>query len=340
VKDNQTYTVTVASNGQTFEVQPEETILDAAIRAGVNLSYGCRNGTCGTCAATILEGETGYAGREPRAVRQGKVEAGKVLLCSARPLSDLRIDAVVLDEEAIPAKIFPARVEALEKLSHDVMLVKLKLPETNRMQFLAGQYIEILLPGGRRRAFSVANAPHDDEFLTLHIREVPGGYFTHQVFHEMKPGTLLRIEGPHGGFYLREDSTRPIIMMAGGTGFGPCKAMIEHAIEIRLDRPIELFWGVRDVPDLYMRELADQWASEHDWIDFIPVLSEPGADSEWSGQTGWVHEAVVAAHPDLSAFDVYMCGPPPMIEAGRKTFESHGLPEAQLFFDSFDFSES
>ena len=337
--DAMTYNVTIQANGQTFTVEEDEPVLDAAIRHGVPLPYGCRNGTCGTCAGKVVEGEYRYP-RQPKAVKQGNVAEGDVLFCSARPLSDLVIDVQLVEEEAaIPVKIVPARVEALERMSHDVMLVKLKLPESQRMQYLAGQYIEFLLRDGRRRAFSIANAPHDDEFLTLHIREVPGGYFTHYVFHDLKERAMLRIEGPHGGFYLREESDRPIIMMAGGTGFGPCKAMIEHAIETGLQRPIELYWGVRSREDLYMGELAEQWTKDHDWIRYIPVLSEPKAEDNWSGETGWVHEVVAREHPNLSGYDVYLCGPPPMIEAGKKAFLARGLPADRLYFDSFDFSE-
>ncbi len=333
------YQITIQSNGQTFTVEDDEPVLDAAIRHGVPLPYGCRNGTCGTCAGKVVEGEYRYP-RLPKAVKQGAVAEDEVLFCSARPVTDLVIDVDLVEEQAaIPVKILPARVEGMEKLSHDVMLVKLKLPESQRLQYLAGQYIEILLRDGRRRAFSIANAPHDDDYLTLHIREVPGGYFTHYVFHKMKERDLLRIEGPHGGFYLREDSDRPIIMMAGGTGFGPCKAMIEHAIEIGLQRPIHLYWGVRARDDLYMDDLARQWVKNHANIEYTPVLSEPAPRDDWSGDTGWVHEVVAEQNPDLSGHDVYLCGPPPMIEAGKKAFIEQGLPSERLYFDSFDFSE-
>lgn len=334
-----TYRVKIKDSDLKFLVEDGESVLDAALRQGITLAYGCRSGTCGTCAGTVVEGQVEYPGKTPKAIKDQSVPAGKTLFCSANPLSNLVIDAQVMDDEvATQIKILPARVEALTKLNHDVMLLKLKLPASERMQFRAGQYIEILLKDGRRRSFSIANPPHDDEFLTLHIREVPDGYFTHHVFHEMEERAMLRIEGPHGSFYLRENTMDPIIMVAGGTGFGPCKAMIEQEMTTGFNRKIDLIWGARSEDDLYMRALAEKWAKENKNINFIPVLSEP-KESDWAGETGWVHEAVMQHHSDLSGFDVYMCGPPPMINAGKAAFLEKGLDEERLFFDSFEFTE-
>lgn len=336
-----TFQVTIKDQSTTFTVEDGESVLDAALRQGITLAYGCRNGNCGACAGTVLEGGVSYPGRLPKAIKNKSVAADKTLFCSASPLSDIVIDAQIVDEEAaMQIKTLPARVEALTRLNQDVMLLELKLPAAERMQFLAGQYIEILLRDGRRRSFSIANAPHDDALLSLHIREVPDGYFTHFVFHELEQRAMLRIEGPHGAFYLREDSSNPIIMVAGGTGFGPCKGMIEHAIFAGIDRPIELYWGVRSANDLYMRELAEKWAKENENIRFIPVLSEPEERDQWTGETGWVHENVIKDHGDLSGYDVYMCGPPPMIDAGKAAFFKIGLTDEKLFFDSFEFSEN
>jgi CDP-4-dehydro-6-deoxyglucose reductase len=218
------------------------------------------------------------------------------------------------------------------------MRLKLRLPATERLQFLAGQYIDIILRDGRRRGFSLANAPHDDEFLELHVRHIPGGRFTDQVFGDMKEKTILRFEGPLGTFFLREDSDRPVLLIGGGTGFAPLKSIVDHALHKGIERRIHVFWGARSRKDLYLQELAKSWADDHDNIAYTPVLSEPVPGDNWTGETGLVHEAVCDAYPDLSAHDVYMSGPPAMITAARSAFARRGLPDEQLFFDSFDYA--
>ncbi len=240
--------------------------------------------------------------------------------------------------EGIVIKTLPCRVMRMEKLSHDVMAIYLKLPQTERLQFLAGQYIDILLRDGRRRSFSLANAPHDDELLQLHVRKVPDGHFTDHVFNRMKERDLLRFQGPYGIFFLRDDSARPILLMAGGTGFAPIKSILEHAFAKGESRAIHLFWGARRQPDLYLHELALSWAKQHPNFCYTPVLSEAQADDRWKGRTGWVHAALLEDYPDLSEYDVYASGPPPMIEAGQAAFKAHGLAEDCFHFDSFEFS--
>ena len=218
------------------------------------------------------------------------------------------------------------------------MQIHLKLPATERLQFLAGQYIEFILKDGRRRAFSIANAPHRDDYLELHIRHVPGGSFTGHVFDEMKDRALLRMEGPLGTFYLREESPRPVLMMAGGTGFSPLKGMLEHAFYVGFDRPIHLFWGVRSKRDLYMDELPRQWQEQHANFRYTAVLSEPKAEDHWQHATGLVHEALMEQYPDLSPFDIYMSGPPAMIEAATHAFASRGGQPDHMYSDAFEFA--
>jgi CDP-4-dehydro-6-deoxyglucose reductase len=233
----------------------------------------------------------------------------------------------------------PARIEKMQKLAPDVMALWLRLPTTERLQFLAGQYIDILLKDGKRRSFSLANAPHDDGLLELHIREVPGGLFTSQVFSTMKERDILRFNGPHGTFFLREDSAKPIVMIAGGTGFAPVKALVEHALKENVQRPIAIYWGARDRAGLYLHELPHRWASEHAHVSYVPVLSEPAADDHWQGRTGFVHQAVLADFPDLSGHQVYVCGSPVMVEAIRRDLCGQaGLPADELFADAFTFN--
>ena len=333
------FRITLQPSGHEFTAEDDETVLEAGLRQGFALPYGCRNGACGSCLGRLLNGEVDYGPERPPALSEADEADGKALLCQAVAKTDLEIEAREIGAARdILVKTLPCRVVKLERLNHDVIEMHLKLPATERLQFLAGQYIDILLRDGRRRSYSLANAPHRDEFLELHVRQVPGGAFSSQVFGDLKEKALLRLEGPLGTFFLREDSPRPILLMAGGTGFAPLKAMLEHAFETGLARPMHLFWGVRALRDLYMDTLPREWAAEHDHFRYTPALSEPLPDDAWAGETGYVHEALLRAYPDLSGHDVYMAGPPPMIQAARAAFTAAGLPEDQIFYDSFDYA--
>ncbi len=334
------FKIRVPASGHEFTAEENETILEAALRQGVGLPYGCRNGACGRCSGEVLSGETHYDTDSLRAMAKKEYEAGKTLFCQACAASDLEIKVREIVKSAdIEIKTLPCRVEKMKLLSHDVMQLKLKLPETERLQFMAGQYIEILLKDGKRRAFSIANAPHDDEYIELQIRHVPDGHFGDYVFHGLKEKTLMRLEGPLGSYFLREDSQRPIILMGGGTGFAPLKGMLEHAFYTKLDRPIHLFCGARARRDLYMDEMVQAWLKQHDNLKYTAVLSNPESEDNWQGETGFVHDSVVSHYPDLSGFDVYLSGPPPMIKAGMDLFYEKGLPETQIYSDSFEYSD-
>ena len=333
------FQITIRPSGHVFEAGDDETVLEAALRQGFALPYGCRNGACGSCIGRLLRGEVDYGPRRPPALSGADEADGKALFCQAVAMTDLEIEVREIGAARdIVIKTLPCRVVRLRRLNHDVMEMHLKLPATERLQFLAGQYIDILMKDGRRRSFSLANAPHRDELLELHVRHVPGGAFSDQVFGGMKEKALLRLEGPLGTFFLRDDSPRPLLLMGGGTGFAPLKGMLEHAFETGLTRPMHLFWGVRALRDLYMDTLPRQWAADHVHFSYTPVLSEPLPDDDWTGETGYVHEALLYAYPDLSGHDVYMAGPPPMIQAARAAFTAAGLPEDQLFYDSFDYA--
>jgi CDP-4-dehydro-6-deoxyglucose reductase len=335
--------VTLQPSGHVFSVAGNTTVLEAALDAGFNLPYGCQNGACGACKGKVLEGQVDYGEAQDNALTAEDRAAGMALFCCARPLSDLSIEVrEVSAARDIPVKILPCRVQKLERVADDVMVISLKLPANERLQFLAGQYIEFLLADGKRRAFSLASAPHADELLEIHVRRIPGGNFTEHVFTTMKQKDIMRIEGPLGSFFLREDSNKPIILIAGGTGFAPLKGLVEHALHIgtvgKMMRPIELYWGAKDRAGLYMQTLAERWVAEHSHITYTPVLSEPAAGDAWTGRTGLVHEVALADHPDVAPYQVYACGAPAMCEAARTDFTARGLPKDEFFADVFSYA--
>lgn len=336
---SQEFLVTLKPSGNTFKARPDETILDAALRQGIGLPYGCRNGACGSCKGTLVAGDFDYGDYQERTLRPEEKAAGKALFCVGKACSDLTLEVREIGGMGdLQIRTLPCRVEKVEKPATDVAVLYLKLPAQERMQFLAGQYIDILLKDGKRRSFSIANAPHHDQFIELHIRHIEGGQFTSFVFNEMRDRAILRFEGPLGSFFLREDSDKPIIFMAGGTGFAPIKAVLEHAFFKHIDREMVLYWGCRSLADLYMANVPAEWAREYPHFTFIPVLSEPNAEDNWSGRTGFVHQAILDDFADLSGYQVYACGAPVMIETGQKAFAERGLPEAEFFADSFTYS--
>lgn len=333
------FKIRVPASGHEFTAEKNETILEAALRQGVGLPYGCRNGACGKCSGEVISGSVSYDTNALRALAKKEYETGKTLFCQACASSDLEIKVREITRSPdIEIKLLPCRVDKMELLTSDVMKLLLKLPETERLQFFAGQYIEILLKDGKRRAFSIANAPHDDDHIELHIRHVPDGHFGDFVFDGLKEKTLMRLEGPLGSYFLREENNRPIILIGGGTGFAPLKGMLEHAFHINMARPIHLFCGVRAKQDLYMDEMVHQWLKKQPNLKYTAVLSDPAVEDNWQGETGFVHESVVKHYPDLSTYDVYLSGPPPMVKAGMDLFYEKGLPETQIYSDSFEYS--
>jgi CDP-4-dehydro-6-deoxyglucose reductase len=335
------YQITVQPSGRQFTAEADETLLDAALRQGLTMPYGCKDGACGACKGHVQSGSVDHGKAQAHALKDDEKAAGMTLYCCAKPQSDLVIECKQITSGAqIPVKTLPARIEKLERLAPDVIELQLRLPASERLQFLAGQYIDILLKDGKKRSFSLANAPHDDALLQLHIRHVPGGVFTDQVFSTMKVRDILRFNGPHGSFYLREDSAKPMILLAGGTGFAPIKAIVEHAIAENCQRPMFIYWGAKAKVDLYQNVLPEKWAAEHGHIRYVPVLSEPAADDAWAGRSGLVHQVVLADFPDLAGYQVYACGAPVMIEAAKRDFMGQGLPEDEFFADAFTFSAS
>jgi CDP-4-dehydro-6-deoxyglucose reductase len=332
-----THQVTIRNTGHRFAVQEGESILQAALNAGLVLPYGCRDGACGTCKGKLIEGNIDYGHYSEKALPPAEREQGSALFCQAKPLSDVVIEAREVRKAGdIKVRKLPARVQKLERAADDAMILYLKLPANERLMFLPGQYIDILLKDGTRRSFSMANAPHDDEFVQLHVRHVPGGSFTDHVFKTMKERDILRFEGPFGTFFLREESEKSCVFVASGTGFAPIKAVIEAAIQKGIARPMTLYWGARRPKDLYLNGLPERWVAEHPGFKYVPVISDALPEDAWKGRTGFVHRAVMEDFPDLSAHQVYACGVPIMVDSARRDFiQKCRLPENEFFADSF-----
>ncbi|MBS0581289.1 MAG: 2Fe-2S iron-sulfur cluster binding domain-containing protein [Proteobacteria bacterium] len=327
-------------HGRTVPVAPGQPVLEAALAAGLNLPHSCKSGHCGSCRARLLAGQIDYPAGRPLGLTREEHDAGYVLLCQARARGDVTVEArLIASVGEVEIKTLPCRIARLRPLAADVMQVWLRLPAVEHLRFQAGQYLDVLLEGGRRRSFSIASPPHDSDLLELHVRRVEGGGFTSQLFGGtgLREGALLRIEGPVGQFVYRE-GTGPVVMVAGGTGFAPLKSMLRHVLETGRQRDIHLYWGARHAPDLYEEDLVLGWVRRHPRLRFTAVLSQAGAGEAAHRRTGWVHEAVLADHASLSGSEVYAAGPPAMIEAIRASFPGAGLAPERLYFDSFDYA--
>ena len=312
-----------------------ETILEAALRQGLNLPYVCRDGACGACKGKILSGTVDYGIYQKGVLTEAEKKEGKALFCCAKPLSDLQIESKGVDAlRKFPVKTLNFRVEKMERAAPDVMLIELRPEGGEKVNFIPGQYVAVQLADGSKRSYSIANAPHEAGILQLHIRLVEGGKFTSHVFNEMKVGDALQAEGPLGTFFLHEEVDKPIIFMSGGCGFGSIKSMVEHAFETGLNRSMVLYWGARTPADLYS-DLPEKWQRKHVNFKFIPVLSEPKPEHGWQGRIGLVHEAILQDYQQMGGYQVYACGSPEMVEAGRAPFMANGLPENQYFSDAF-----
>jgi CDP-4-dehydro-6-deoxyglucose reductase len=332
-----TFQVTVQPSGRQFSCDEDETVLAAAIRAGVGLPYGCKNGACGSCKGKLLSGSITQGKHQEKALSAAEEEQGQALFCCAIPHADLVIEArEVLGIGEFPIKKMPSRVAKIERVADDVIVMSLQLPANERLQYLAGQYIEFLLKDNKRRSYSMANAPYKDEHITVHIRHMPGGLFTDHVFGAMKERDILRFEGPLGTFFLREDSDKPMVLLASGTGFAPIKAIIEQAAHNKTMRPIVLYWGGRRPKDLYMNDLCEEWARTLPNFRYIPVVSGSLPEDQWTGRSGFVHQAVIDDLPDMSGYQVYACGAPIVVDSAKRDFVALcRLPEEEFYADSF-----
>ena len=332
------FSVLVQPSGRTFDVQAEEAVLAAGIRQGIGLPYGCKDGACGSCKCKMVSGKVVHREHQSKALSAEEEAQGFVLTCCAVAQSDLVLESRQVTElGALPIRKMPTRVSTLTRLSDDVMVMQLQLPANDNFTYRAGQYVEFILRDGARRSYSMASAPHHvGNGLELHIRHMPGGKFTDPVFSTMKEKEILRIEGPYGSFFLREDSDKPIILLASGTGFAPIKALIEHMQHQKITRPVTMYWGGRRPSDLYMDAWVQTQCHSMPNLRYVPVVSNATADDAWAGRTGFVHRAVLQDFPDLSAHQVYACGAPIVVESAHKEFCAQAqLPDEEFFADSF-----
>jgi CDP-4-dehydro-6-deoxyglucose reductase len=332
------FEVRITPQGRTLTIGAEQPILDAALSAGLNIPHSCKSGHCGSCRARLVAGRIRYPHGTPLGLSADEARAGEVLLCQARAASDLTVAVRVVAQVAdVEIKTLPCRIDSLKRLAPDVMQVFLRLPSVESLPFQAGQYLDVLLEDGGRRSFSIASPPHDSDLIELHARRVAGGGFTERLFKEMRAGALLRIEGPIGQFVYRTGK-RPLILIAGGTGFAPLKSMLRHMLERGIEREIYFYWGARAAVDLYEEALLIDWAKRFPFFHYSAVLSHTSAVEAQDRSVGFVHEAVLARHADLADFDIYAAGPPALIEVIRATFPHRGARADGLYFDSFDFA--
>ena len=335
------FQISVQPSGRLFSAESNETLLAAGIRQGIGLPYGCKDGACGSCKCKKLEGSVVHGPHQSKALSDEEEAQGLILTCCAMAQSDVVLESrQVTEAGAFPIKKMPVRVASMAKKSDDVMVIQLQLPANDVMKFHAGQYIEFLLRDGSRRSYSMANAPHTLEAaapkVELHIRHMPGGKFTDPVFTTMKEKDILRAEGPYGSFFLREDSDKPMVLLASGTGFAPIKALIEHMQHQGITRPATLYWGGRRPSDLYMSDWIEAQLARMPQLRYVPVISNATAEDAWTGRTGFVHQAVLQDHPDLSGFQVYACGAPIVVDSAQRDYVNlGGLPAEEFYADSF-----
>ncbi len=332
-----TFQITVLPSGHHFDCEADETVLAAAIRAGIGLPYGCKNGACSSCKGKVISGSVEHKAHQQRALTEAEKADGYALFCCATTGGDLTIEArEVAGSTDYPVRKMPSRVASIDKVAPDVVVLTLQLPANEALAYRAGQYLEFMLKDGKRRSYSMASAPSLDGPITLHIRYMAGGLFTEHVFNTMKERDILRFEGPLGTFFLQEESDKPIVMLASGTGFAPIKALVEHMIHLKSTRPVSLYWGGRRPLDLYMSALCEEWAATLPNFSFIPVISHALPEDHWKGRTGFVHAAVMHDLPDMSAYQVYACGAPVVVDSARRDFVAQcKLPPEEFYADAF-----
>lgn len=335
------FAVSVAPSGRQFTCAADETVLLAAIRQGVGLPYGCKDGACGSCKSMLVSGQVRLDAYQGKALSDAERAGGLILTCRAHPQSDLVLESKQVSAEgALPVRKMPARVSHMDRLAEDVIRLRLQLPAAEAFRYHAGQYVDLILRDGARRSYSMANAAHlQSEIggIELHIRHMPGGVFTDDLFSGVvKEKAIVRLEGPMGSFHLRHNDARPIVMLASGTGFAPIKALLEQMAFEDIQTPTVVYWGGRRPQDLYLGDWMSAHAQANAHVRYIPVVSDALAQDAWTGRSGFVHQAVLDDHPSLAEHVVYACGAPIVVDSARRDFVAQrGLPAEAFFADAF-----
>lgn len=328
--------VTLAESGHTFEVEPDETMLTAALRANIHLAHDCKSGTCGTCRYKLIEGSFRYE-EPPMGLSPEEEAEGYALACQTRPESDLVVSAEILPALLSEPARTTALVESIRALSPNVVRLALALPDDHPLEYRPGQYVNILLEDGRARSFSMASLPHG-RTIDFHVRRTPGGVFTDRRLPNLLPGEPLQIELPLGSFFLRKDDFRPLLMVATGTGLAPIKSILESLLDDPDCPPVTLYWGMRTEEDLYLHDEIQTWADRLCEFRYVPVLSRPG--NGWAGRRGHVQDIAIEDIPEFSEYAIYLCGSPEMVMAAKVAFIDRGASINHIYADSFFFQHN
>lgn len=317
--------------GKRFSAQPGEALLDAALRSGILLEHSCRTGRCSSCKAQVMTGTT-TALHDETGLSQAEREAGWILSCVRSATSDVHLDAQDLGAVPLfPVRTWPCRVQALRRMSANVLVVTLRLPPASEFNFHPGQYVDVIGPGGLRRSYSVANAPSADKLIELHVRQVDGGAMSAYWFDEARVNDLLRLHGPRGTFFLRDMAGMDLVFLATGTGIAPVKAMLEGLkLVVPTEQPasISIYWGGRTCEDLYWHPAVNDLG-----LRFVQVLSR--AEVTWNGARGYVQNVLLSGRPDTSNMLVYACGSDAMIRSANEQLQSAGLSSKRFHSDAF-----
>lgn len=335
-----TYELTIEPLGITVEIEEEQTILDAALRAGVYLPHACCHGVCATCKVTVEDGEVEHNESSSFALMEFERDEGKCLACCATVEDDITISAEIEedpDARSIPIQDFEATVSRIESLTPTIKGVWLKLSGDERVDFQAGQYVNLHFPNEiGSRAFSIANAPADSNEIELNIRIVPGGAATTYIHETLQVGDTMNFTGPYGRFFVKKSADVPVLFFAGGSGLSSPRSMILDLLEEGFDKPITLVYGQRTREELYYHDEFQALAATLDNVTYIPVLSEEPEDSEWDGARGFVTDAAKAHFDnDFRGHKAYLCGPPAMIEACISTLMQGRLFERDIYTEKF-----
>lgn len=326
--------VKIRPSGHEFFVEGADTLLEAALRAGLALNYGCSNGNCGQCKARVVEGQVMKVRPHDYVLSEAEKSSGYALMCSNTAVTDVVIEAGEAQLASdIPLQHITAHVKSIDQAGDDMLILNLQTPRNNRLRFLAGQNAILQLGHALSAEFPVASCPCDDRNLQFHIRNLPGNPFSDYVATRLTNGEAVTVEGPKGSFVLHEDSTRPLIFIAFGAGFAPVKSLLEHAMALDVAESVHLYWVVSREVNLYLSNWPRAWADALDNFQYTPLVAGTDLETAAGRQeslVGGLLQRIADDYPALDGFDVYVAGPESLLDSARKWLLGRGLPGAQL----------